>query len=724
VDEAGARLREFLENPAGTQFAATEIAQSVVERLQTPGIQGRDLVELRADIARLSPTGHIITRTRKADALPHRPRREAGWIPVPLTPAERAIYEGIAELCRLAYSAEEGSWGFQMALLRAYQMTASSIPAAMRYFAERLRTSPSVLFGPEPVVDDGDEDESPQPLDLTSSAPFSASARARISAAIATYERLAGTDTKLEYLVRELKSIWHEDDRASRSLRKVVVFSTFPRTLEYLQASLDRRHIKNRMIHGGVPVDEREVNIDEFLDLKDVLVLLSSEVGGEGIDLQRASVVVNYDLPWNPMVVEQRIGRVDRIGQDSSLIVVMNLVVTESVEELVLQRLLHKIGIFEQSIGELDPIIGEEIKRLTERALRGELADDELDRVVEETGEALHRRILEAHRMLARLDALLAADQAIIDEIHAVTGERQLPTEAETRLFLNEFLGEHFPGCQIPEEATRRVVSLHLGDGLPAALDGAATDFGGDAQTITRFARRLSGGSVELTLSRDASYRHPRADLLHLRHPLVRFAVSEIEKGRSRLHKAFALALEQSTVLSPGLYAFAISVVEIPGYRPTIKLAAVVVDVTSDRAWSDPEETTPVVLELLERTQDLDLPPLEDGVLDAAKARAVSALNSLLAEWSAREQRLDYVRREQQHAALRTTLEFRLQRARARLAALERREAAHFPIRMAQARVGKARQQFEVVMTQAPSTSWPGVEQEEIAVGVLRVGNP
>ncbi len=71
------------------------------------------------------------------------------------------------------------------------------------------------------------------------------------------------------------------------------------------------------MIHGGVPMDDRERAIDDFLERTDAPVLLASEVGGEGIDLQAASVLFNYDLPWNPMVVEQRIGRIDRIGRAS-----------------------------------------------------------------------------------------------------------------------------------------------------------------------------------------------------------------------------------------------------------------------------------------------------------------------------------------------------------------------------------------------------------------------
>jgi hypothetical protein len=289
------------------------------------------------------------------------------------------------------------------------------------------------------------------------------------------------------------------------------------------------------------------------------------------------------------------------------------------------------------------------------------------------------------------------------------------------RLFLNEFLGDSFPGCQIPEEASRRVVSLHLSDGLPSALEGAASEFGPDATTITRFARRLSAGPVEITLSRDAGYRHPRADLLHLRHPLVRFAVAETDKDRARLQRAFALALDRSKVLPPGLYVFGISLIEIPGYRPVNKLMAVVVDLIGNRTWSDPEETTPVVLELLERAEDHQLPAFDLTLLGEAKGRAVTALNALLADWSNREQRLDFVRREQQHTALRTTLEFRLQRANLRLAALGARQAADFALRMAQAQVTKARQQLDA--TSAPaSLAWPGLEHEEIAVGTLKVG--
>src|SRR5262249_41496642 len=157
---------------------------------------------------------------------------------------------------------------------------------------------------------------------------------------------------------------------------------------------------------------------------------------------------INYDLPWNPMVVEQRIGRVDRIGQESERIIICNLVVGNSIEERVVQRLLEKIGVFRESIGELEPIIGDEIEKLGERALRGDLTSEELDHIIEERGDALANQVREARQMLSRVDGLLAADQGLIDEIRAVTQERQIPSDRDLLKFLNTFLADRVPGCQ------------------------------------------------------------------------------------------------------------------------------------------------------------------------------------------------------------------------------------------------------------------------------------
>ena len=101
---------------------------------------------------------------------------------------------------------------------------------------------------------------------------------------------------------------------------KVILFAYFRPTLAYLQEALQQDGIECRKLVGGM-TDNKQEFIDEFRDSA-AKVLLLSEVASEGIDLQFCRVLVNYDLPWNPMKVEQRIGRIDRLGQKAKTIVI------------------------------------------------------------------------------------------------------------------------------------------------------------------------------------------------------------------------------------------------------------------------------------------------------------------------------------------------------------------------------------------------------------------
>ena len=85
------------------------------------------------------------------------------------------------------------------------------------------------------------------------------------------------------------------------------------------------------MIHGDV--SNRQTVIDQFHYNDNIDILLSSEVGSEGLDMQFCNSMVNYDLPWNPMVVEQRIGRIDRFGQESPIVHIYNMIVKGSIQE-------------------------------------------------------------------------------------------------------------------------------------------------------------------------------------------------------------------------------------------------------------------------------------------------------------------------------------------------------------------------------------------------------
>src|SRR5690606_22794853 len=108
-------------------------------------------------------------------------------------------------------------------------------------------------------------------------------------------------------------------------------FALFKNTLKYLNLRLKKVGIQTALIHGDI--DDRVSEIEKFKTDNDIKVLLSSEVGSEGLDMQFCDALVNYDLPWNPMVVEQRIGRIDRFGQESPIVNIYNLIIKDSIQE-------------------------------------------------------------------------------------------------------------------------------------------------------------------------------------------------------------------------------------------------------------------------------------------------------------------------------------------------------------------------------------------------------
>lgn len=144
---------------------------------------------------------------------------------------------------------------------------------------------------------------------------------------------------------------------------KALVFSTFHHTLAYLGRLLEEDGVRFEVIHGSVPEDERRDIRRRFALPKEsgeaVDVLLSSEVACEGLDFQFCDMLINYDLPWNPMRIEQRIGRLDRHGQESEAIAIVNLVTPDTVDYEIYDRCLLRLGIFEHAVGGNEEILGE-----------------------------------------------------------------------------------------------------------------------------------------------------------------------------------------------------------------------------------------------------------------------------------------------------------------------------------------------------------------------------
>jgi len=155
-------------------------------------------------------------------------------------------------------------------------------------------------------------------------------------------------DSKLEKLVELITEI-NKRDRGT----KILIYTKHPATLHYISNTLKKQKFKITEFKGGLTPDEKTKRINEFKEKTQILI--STETGSEGLNLQFCSNIVNYDLPWNPMAVEQRIGRLDRIGQKKDIFV-YNLAIKGTMEEHIVDLIINKMCCIGLIMGEL-PII-------------------------------------------------------------------------------------------------------------------------------------------------------------------------------------------------------------------------------------------------------------------------------------------------------------------------------------------------------------------------------
>ncbi|MSP59783.1 MAG: DEAD/DEAH box helicase [Myxococcales bacterium] len=255
--------------------------------------------------------GEVMIRNTRAQSGLKLPPRFVTTIAVEPSPEERALYDRIVTLLRT--HAEDGGARRAAATLL---VEAGSSPHAVRATLEKMREGER--HGPALVAD--------------------------LAEAAALAARVAAT-RKGEALVELLRA--HGD--------QALVFSRFRHTLSFLDGLLTSENIPHVSFHGGLDGAAKREAIEAFRG--GARVLLASDVGGEGQNLQFCHLLVNFDLPWNPMMIEQRIGRLHRFGQTAE-VQVYNLCARGTVEERVLDVLDRRVHLFELVVGEMDMVLG------------------------------------------------------------------------------------------------------------------------------------------------------------------------------------------------------------------------------------------------------------------------------------------------------------------------------------------------------------------------------
>ena len=187
------------------------------------------------------------------------------------------------------------------------------------------------------------------------------------------------------------RALWLHLRRRALTGEKVVVFTAFRDTLAFLAAQARQEGLLASVYHGGLSRHEKDAAIEAFQGSRDLLI--TTEAAGEGRNLQFCHVMVNYDLPWNPMQIEQRLGRIHRIGQTDD-VQLTNLVARGTLEERILGVLEAKINLFELVVGELDMILGRieddlDLESLIFATYVDSPSDEEFARRLEEIGEGM-----------------------------------------------------------------------------------------------------------------------------------------------------------------------------------------------------------------------------------------------------------------------------------------------------------------------------------------------
>lgn len=210
-------------------------------------------------------------------------------------------------------------------------------------------------------------------------------------------KNLSGNDPKYDAVLKIIK------DKQEEENNKILLFSTFRHTLSYLEKRLKEDGLRVAQINGS-SADEVRCDLRDRFELpkddeKAIDILLFTEVGAEGLDYQFCNMMINYDLPWNPMKIEQRIGRIDRRGQKSDSVFICNPITKGTVDAEIYNRCLYRIGIFERSIGDCDEILGRITRQIEDVVDNSVLSEEDKNRKLEQIADNEVRKIQELNQL-------------------------------------------------------------------------------------------------------------------------------------------------------------------------------------------------------------------------------------------------------------------------------------------------------------------------------------
>lgn len=552
-------LAGALETPWGSRvLRADPRTQEVRDVLEQETVNDRERVSVLRLAQSLNTFSGLINRTRRRDIGSFTTRKPETF-QVDFTPEQAAVHADLLDLAgRISTSKGHGqSLDFVLSTLQ--RQAASSLNGLAPFVEDLLQHK---LTAEELSEADAEQET----LNTAALESFVTEIRGIAERAAALTE-----DPKLDRLLTYVA------EKRQLPNNKLLLFSTFRHTLRYLLVKLEATGTRVGLVHGGIPDDERRDLRARFAKDKgepDALdVLLSSEVGTEGLDYQFCDALVNYDLPWNPMRIEQRIGRIDRRGQKSETIAIKNLVVSGTVDAVIFDRCLSRIGVFRRALGGSEEILGELTREIRQIGEDLTLSDTERAQRLQQLTDNKIGRMQEQEELEERESALFGLPLKKLDEegVEQAASPWLAPDQL-ARLVKSYLRDKEYERADTLFD--RPVALLRPSKVVRAAL--AEDQRGVAPDSVSPWSRWLAGDAEQ---SRRLTFDPSHADsddveLLSPVHELVR-AAARSQDGFAP-QSTFSLRIV-SKVVGPGLYPIAIHAWTYLGARDDFEVV-----VTSD----------------------------------------------------------------------------------------------------------------------------------------------
>lgn len=515
--DACAALDKAMATPWGRAVLAGDPRTQAARDSITDNPDAEHRLALIRKLEELYTFSGLINRTRRRDIGAFTTRKPS-TVEIAFSGEQAALYRDLVDLIGRIIARRRGDQNLNF-MLTTVRRQASSCIFGLAPFLEAILTRQ--LSAVELSEFSGIDESHDAPSDL-------ADFRAEVEMLVSRANALSESDPKYDAFL----GIVHGKQR--RANNKLLVFSTFRHTLTYLVGKLQRESVRMGVVHGGVPEDERRELRNRFSlareDPRALDLLLSSEVGCEGLDYEFCDGMVNYDLPWNPMRVEQRIGRIDRYGQQSDTVVIYNLITTGTIDAEIYQRCLMRIGVFREAIGGSEEILGQIHRKImdiaedyaltpAQQAVRLQQMSDNEIRVIQEQ-ETLERE----QAKLFGLD-IPKRDKEIVRDASSFWLTPQMLANL-VQHYLSKLRGESdqraLTGRGVETLTANQEVRARLLRDLRAI--GAA---GADATTWERW---LKASDARLSITFDQKVATARRDIVFVTptHPLVLQAVEAL----------------------------------------------------------------------------------------------------------------------------------------------------------------------------------------------------